>query len=30
MSIIGFEYEVKLSMVFLFDVGMNHSVFTCF
>jgi len=26
---IGYEYEVKLCVVFLYDVGMYQSVFTC-
>jgi len=30
MSFIGYEYEVNLSVVFLYDVGMDQSVFTCF
>ena len=27
MSFIGHEFEVKLSVVFLYDVGMDQSVF---
>jgi len=30
MSFIGYEYEVELSVVFLYDVAMDESVFTCF
>jgi len=30
MSFIGYEYKVKLSVVFLHEVGMDQSVFTCF
>jgi len=29
MSFIGYEYEVKLSLMFLYDVRMDQSVFTC-
>jgi len=29
MSFIGYEYEMKLSVVFFYDVGMDQSVFTC-
>jgi len=30
MSFIGYEYEVKLSVVFLYDVGMDQTVFAWF
>jgi len=30
MSFIGYEYEVKLSVVFLYHFGMDQSVLTCF
>ena len=30
MSFIGYEYEVKLSVVFFYEVGIDQSVFTYF
>jgi len=30
MIFIGYGYEVNLSVVILYDVGMDQSLFTCF
>jgi len=30
MIFIGHDYEVNLSVVILYDVGMDQSLFTCF